>query len=357
MSQQGVAAADLATVVQTELDMFVDRQRAQLAELGPELTPFLDAAQTFVSGGKRLRPAFCYWGWRTAGGDADDPGIVRAAAALEWLQASALVHDDVMDGSDVRRGRPAAHRSFEARHHDANWVGDSEQFGVGGAILLGDLMLSWCGEMFNAAPLERTRLVDASQFLDLCKAEVVGGQFLDLVGQSTGINSIEQAMRIVRFKAAKYTVERPLHIGAALAGADNELIDALSAVGIPLGEAFQLRDDVLGVFGDPDVTGKPAGDDLREGKRTVLLARAFENADGQQVRALSEAIGRPDLESDEIERLRNIIASTGALAAVEEQIATLESHVSTALASAPIRDEAARSAIAELAHATTQRKR
>lgn len=355
MSTQDVVT-DLTALVQAELDAFVEHQRSRLADLGPELAPFLDAAQAYVSGGKHLRPAFCYWGWRAAGGDPNDPGVVRAASSLEWLQASALVHDDVMDGSDVRRGRPSAHRSFEARHRDANWVGDARQFGTGGAILLGDLMLSWCGEMFDSCGLDRDSIVHASRYLDLCKSEVVGGQFLDLVGQSTGVNSIEQAMRIVRFKAAKYTVERPLHIGAALSGGDDDLIAALSAVGVPLGEAFQLRDDVLGVFGDPDVTGKPAGDDLREGKRTVLLARAFENSDGEQMRALSDAIGRPDLAPAEIDGLRDIIASTGALAAVEEQIATLESRASTALADAPIRDDAARTAIADLAQRTTRRE-
>ncbi|HLR84154.1 MAG TPA: polyprenyl synthetase family protein [Nocardioidaceae bacterium] len=355
MSTHGVVT-ELTAAVQAELDAFVDRQRTRLADLGPELAPLVDAAQAYVSGGKHLRPAFCYWGWRAAGGDPDSAGIVRAASSLEWLQASALVHDDVMDGSDVRRGRPSAHRSFESRHRDANWVGDAQQFGVGGAILLGDLMLSWCGEMFDSCGLDRGRIVDASHYLDLCKSEVVGGQFLDLVGQSTGVNSIEQAMRIVRFKSAKYTVERPLHIGATLAGGDSDLIASLSAIGIPLGEAFQLRDDVLGVFGDPDVTGKPAGDDLREGKRTVLLARAFENSDGKQIRTLSDAIGRPDLAPTDVDTLRDVITSAGALAAVEEQIATLESRVSSALADAPICDEAARDAIGQLAQRTTRRE-
>ncbi|UYM05373.1 polyprenyl synthetase family protein [Solicola gregarius] len=355
MSTQDVTA-DLATAVQSELDGFVDRQRGRLADLGPELVPFLDAAQAFVTGGKRLRPAFCYCGWRAAGGDPDERGVVRAASSLEWLQASALVHDDVMDGSDVRRGRPAVHRAFESRHRNANWVGDAAQFGVGSAILLGDLMLSWCDEMFRSSDLDRERLVRAAYVLDLCKSEVVGGQFLDLVGQSTGVNSIEQAMRIVRYKAAKYTVERPLHVGAALAGADDELIESLSRVGVPLGEAFQLRDDVLGVFGDPEVTGKPAGDDLREGKRTVLLARAFENANGEQTRALSEGVGRPDLDPVEVDLLRDIIASTGALAAVEDQIATLEARVDAALTTAPIVDADAREAIAQLAKRATHRQ-
>ncbi|MGH3358791.1 MAG: polyprenyl synthetase family protein [Nocardioidaceae bacterium] len=347
---------DLTELLQSELDSFVDEQHVRLGDLGPELVPFLDAARAFVTGGKRLRPLFCYWGWRAAGGDADDPGVVHAAASLEWLQASALVHDDVMDGSDVRRGRPSVHRAFEGRHRDANWVGEASQFGVGAAILLGELMLSWCDEMFASSDLERTRILAAARYLDLCKSEVVGGQFLDLVGQSTGVNSIEQAMRIVRFKAAKYTVERPLHIGATLAGADTALVDALSTLGVPLGEAFQLRDDVLGVFGDPEVTGKPAGDDLREGKRTVLLARAFESADGAQARILADGIGRPDLDQRRVSQLCEVIESTGALAAVEEQIATLEQRVGDALDAAPILDPEARDGIARLALRSTQRR-
>ena len=355
MSTQDVES-DLAGTVQAELDEFVDAQRGRLRDLGPELTPFLDAAQAFVSGGKRLRPAFCYWGWRAAGGADDEPGILRAASALEWLQASALVHDDVMDGSDVRRGRPAVHRAFEASHRSANWVGDAQQFGVGSAILLGDLMLSWCDEMFRDSGLSQGRLVRGAYFLDLCKSEVVGGQFLDLVGQSAGVNSIEQAMRIVHFKSAKYTVERPLHIGGALAGGDESLLTALSRVGVPLGEAFQLRDDVLGVFGDPEVTGKPAGDDLREGKRTVLLARAFEGADGEQTRILADAVGRPDLDPAEVDRLRALITSTGALDAVEDQIATLEGRVAAALDDAPMLDPDARDAIARLAERATRRQ-
>ena len=175
-----------------------------------------------------------------------------------------------MDDSDTRRGRPSIHREFERKHREAGLVGDPARHGASVAVLLGDLMLSWADEQFRTSGLPR--IGEALRFLDLCKTEVVAGQYLDVLAQTRPSVGVEEAMRVVRYKSAKYTVERPLHLGAALAGADDALIAALTDVALPLGEAFQLRDDVLGVFGDPGVTGKPAGDDLREGKRTVLVA-------------------------------------------------------------------------------------
>ena len=305
--------------------MFVADQRARLVDLGPDLEPFIDAAVAFVCGGKRLRPQFCFAGWLVAGGDPDETGVLAAAASFEWLQASALAHDDLMDGSDTRRGKPSIHRAFEARHGDKNGVGDAAQFGQSVALLLGDLMLSWSDEMFRNCGLPN---VDAGAiYLDLCKTEVVAGQYLDVVGQTRPEFSVAEAMRVVRFKSAKYTIERPLHVGAALAGADHELLATLSAFGLPLGEAFQLRDDLLGVFGDPEVTGKPAGDDLREGKRTVLIARTAERTDDAGRELLRRGLGN----DDHIAQLRELIISTGADAAVEEDIAILERRAGTAL--------------------------
>ncbi|REK71076.1 polyprenyl synthetase family protein [Aeromicrobium endophyticum] len=293
--------------------------------MGPDLDELADAAAAFVEGGKRLRPQFCFAGWLVAGGDPDEPGIVPPAASLEWLQGSALVHDDLMDGSNTRRGRPAVHREFESRHrHDAR-VGDPEGFGESVAVLLGDLMLSWCDEMFRASTLPT--VPRALTYLDLCKTEVVAGQFLDVVGQTRPTLSVDEAMRVVRFKSAKYTVERPLHIGAALAGADEDLVAGLSQVALPLGEAFQLRDDVLGVFGDPEVTGKPAGDDLREGKRTVLVARTHELTDAAGRTLLADALGTVD----GVAALADLIRSSGALDAVEADISRLEAASDAAI--------------------------
>ncbi|MEJ7633377.1 polyprenyl synthetase family protein [Aeromicrobium sp.] len=316
---------EFRTRVDHTLRSFVDSQRLILTELGPDLDDLADAAIAFVAGGKRLRPQFCYAGWLVAGGDADEPRIVTAAAALEWLQASALVHDDLMDGSDTRRGRPSVHRAFEAQHHEESRHGDPVGFGVSAAILLGDLLLSWTDELFRSSELPRTP--DALRFLDLCKTEVVAGQFLDVAGQTRESLSVAEAMQVVRYKSAKYTVERPLHIGAALAGADVELIAGLTEVALPLGEAFQLRDDVLGVFGDPKHTGKPAGDDLREGKRTVLVARAAELTDDAGRALLRSCLGT----SDGVGPVRDLISSCGALAAVENDIARLEDQSDAAI--------------------------
>ncbi len=305
------------------------RQRLVLDELGPDLDVFISAAVDFVRGGKRLRPLFCRAGWLVAGGDPDDPGLDHAAAALEWLQGSALVHDDLMDGSDTRRGRPSVHRDFERKHRDAGLVGDPERYGESVAVLLGDLMLTWADEQFRSSGLPRTS--EALRYLDLCKTEVVAGQYLDVLAQTRPSVGVEEAMRVVRYKSAKYTVERPMHLGAALAGADEAQIAALSDVAIPLGEAFQLRDDVLGVFGDPGVTGKPAGDDLREGKRTVLVARAAELGTDADRKLLARTLGS----ADGVDRLSDLVRRTGALAAVEEDIERLERQADAALDALP----------------------
>jgi geranylgeranyl diphosphate synthase type I len=324
-------ASAFRTRIDEQLSSFAATQRLHLAELGPDLEPFIDAAADFASSGKRLRPQFCYAGWLVAGGDPEDVGIITAAAAFEWLQASALAHDDLMDESDTRRGKPSIHRAFEARHLAEGGAGDAAQFGRSAAVLLGDLMLSWSDEMLTRAILASPSMVEhvhvARHFFDLCKTEVVAGQFLDVVGQTRREFSVAEAMRVVRFKSAKYTIERPLHVGAALAGAGGDLLAKLSAFGLPLGEAFQLRDDLLGVFGDPEVTGKPAGDDLREGKRTVLIARTAELTDDAGRELLFGGLGK----SEHIDSLRELIVSTGAAEAVEGDIASLEGQAEAAL--------------------------
>ncbi len=351
-----MAASRVRKEIDEALYAFVDSQRPVLGAVSGELAPLLTALDSLLAGGKRLRPAFCYWGWRGAGGD-DRPEIFVAAAALELLQASALIHDDVMDGSDTRRGQPAAHRRFEALHGDSGWRGSAEQFGAGAAILLGDVCLTWCDEMFHGSGLPADALRRAQPVFNLMRTEVMCGQYLDLVGQAQGTGPdgaamVESALRIVRFKSAKYTIERPLQLGAALAG--SSAMDELSAYGLPLGAAFQLRDDVLGVFGDPAQTGKPAGDDLREGKRTVLIALTLERASAAQAGTVESLLGDPALDADGVERLRSIIVDSGALAACEAMIEGYADEASAALAVAPITAEA-REALSELTVAATAR--
>ena len=344
---------DLRQRVQKCLDGFVAGQQHVLEAVSEELGPLVDALSVLLSGGKRLRPAFCYWGFRGAGGT-DSEAVVTAAASLELFQACAIVHDDVMDDSDTRRGSPAAHRRFAALHRSEGWLGSPEAFGTGAAILLGDLCLAWSDQMLSTCGLPPQRLRDGHRVYDEMRAELMGGQYLDLLEQARGGGSVERALRVARYKSAKYTIERPLHLGAVLAGAGQDVLDGYSGYGLPLGEAFQLRDDVLGVFGDPAETGKPAGDDLREGKRTALVAMAVESASSAQQAAVRKHLGDPHLTDDGVAVLREVITETGALDRVEGLIDTLLGDALAALDAAPVHDTA-RGVLRELSLAATAR--
>jgi geranylgeranyl diphosphate synthase type I len=355
VARDPAALAHIRDQVGRALRSFLEQQRTVLLQAGGELLPGLEALEELLAAGKRLRPAFCYWGWRGAG-RADGPPVLAAAAALELLHASALVHDEVMDGSDTRRGRPSLHRRFAARHTGQHWHGSPESFGTGAAILLGDLLLSWTDGMYHASGLPDDALRRGQAVLDLMRTEVIAGQYLDLLGQASGNETVESALRVVEYKTAKYTIERPLQLGAALAGfPDGPVPAAFSAYGLPLGVAYQLRDDILGVFGDPAQTGKPAGDDVREGKRTVLLAIARARAGAAQARIIDEPLGDPQLDREGVAEVRAVITDTGALAACETTIGEHVAQAVAALGRAPVTDEA-RAALAELAVAATARQ-
>lgn len=346
--------AEFRVSVQAVLDEFLDRQAVRLAPLGPDAELLVDEARQAVSGGKRLRAAFCYWGYRAVRPQvADETALLRACAALELLHASALVHDDYMDASDTRRGRPATHRAFEAAHRESEWSGSPSQYGAAAAILLGDLLLTWADELLRRCGLPLAEVAPALDVFDLCRSEVVAGQFLDVSVQARGKADVETAMTVLRFKSAKYSVERPLHIGAALAGGDTDVLADLTAFGLPLGEAFQLRDDQLGVFGDPAVTGKPAGDDLVEGKRTVLVALALDAVSEDDAALVNGSLGAP-LNDQQVEELRRVIDRSGAREQVEALIEELSTVSLAALERADVSDEA-RGALRDLAAATTRR--
>ena len=347
-------AGDLRERVDKALHEFLYDAMPSVISIGDELTPLVKATEAFLlDGGKRLRPAFCYWGHRAAGAP-DSEQVIRAAASLELLQACALMHDDVIDRSDTRRGAPSVHRKFAALHRAEEWRGDPESFGEAAAILLGDLALIWADTMLARSGFEADAFQRALPVWDAMRIEVMCGQYLDVVEQARGGGSVERALRVARLKSAKYTIERPLHLGAALGGGSDELMAALSDYGLPLGEAFQLRDDVLGVFGDPDVTGKPAGDDLREGKRTALVALALQGATGAQAQQLRTRLGDPDLDDDGVTVLRDVINATGAPAQVEQLITERLDAALGALATAPV-DASARDALADLANAVSHR--
>ncbi len=336
------------------LSAFLDTQAERLVPLGPDADRLVAEARTAVAGGKKFRAAFCNWGFRAVEpAPSDATALLRACASLELLHASALAHDDLMDASDTRRGRPATHRAFETQHRGAGWRGGAEQYGAAAAILLGDLLQGWADELLRRCGLGWDRVGPALEVFDLCRTEVIAGQFLDVSVQARARADVQTAMTVLRYKSAKYSIERPLHVGAALAGAGPETLAALTSFGLPLGEAFQLRDDLLGVFGDPATTGKPAGDDLVEGKRTVLVALALDGASAADAALLDRSLGTP-LSSGEVARLREVIEASGAHAQVEAVIDELAQIAVAALDRADV-DDHAREVLRGLAAAVTQR--
>lgn len=349
------ASPRLQAAISDTVSAFLATQQGALAAAGPDLDDLFEVAERALEGGKRLRAAFVYWGWRAAGGAGSDlTCLLNCAAAVELVHASALVHDDLIDGSDTRRGHPSAQRDFAGRVPDAV-EGTAEPFGVAAALLLGDLLLAWSDELYNTSGFRPKVLRRGRPAFDRLRREVVAGQYLDVLAQTRRRSSAADAMRVVLYKSAKYTVERPLQLGASLAQADTALLGGLSSYGVPLGQAFQLRDDMLGVFGDSAVTGKPAGDDLREGKRTLLVARAFDRADRAQRTTLDSLFGRQNLEQADVARLQDVLRDTGAVAAVETVIAELTDAALAGLRGTPIQGSEPRAALETLAALVTDR--
>lgn len=345
----------LAELVQERITETVADHRNLLAPLGPDADALLSEALSFLTGGKRFRAQFTAMGYRAArplsldaGTSSELDAVLDAASALELFHAAALIHDDVIDRSATRRGRPATHRIFADHHGEQGYRGDADHFGISAAILLGDLLQSWADELMLAA-CERAVTPAAARsaraHFNRMRSEVAVGQYLDVVEeQRSGFaehdEQLERSTRILVYKSAKYSVEAPLLIGAALAGADTELEDALSRFGLPVGVAFQLRDDLLGVFGDEQVTGKPSGDDLVEGKRTVLVTFARDNLPASQRRIFDDLLGTP-LDRAQISMLQSTIRQSGAVDRVEQLIERNVRKGKDALRDSPVREDAA----------------
>ena len=349
---QSLRETDLVSAVEATLSDFLTGQIAALELVDPALGYFGRTTRDLVlAGGKRLRPTFAYWGWRGIVGP-DDPveQVLPALSALELMHTFALVHDDVMDESATRRGAPTAHRIFAGEHVTAGRLGDPEHFGATAAILVGDLCLVWADQLLARTPCSTATLFAVRACYDRMRIEAVAGQYLDVLGETQpDAWSVERALLVARHKTASYTVQRPLQFGLALAGAARsdvaEVDEAYNRYGIAVGEAFQLCDDLLGVYGDPAVTGKPAGDDLRTGKPTALLMLAHQLASPAQ---------RAELASGSIPRRAEVIAETGAVEQVEALIQRRVAEGLDALAQAPIQDDA-RAALTDLAVTATHR--
>jgi len=365
-------ASRLVDLVQSRIEEFLEERTSILRSIGSDLEPLDTFSRRFLSGGKRFRALFCYWGWEAVGGRGYDPfesdggrdrfPIVSAASALEIFHAAALVHDDIIDNSDTRRGAPAAHRLFERLHAESGWAGASDDFGRASAILLGDLLLGWSDELLDeglAALDDRQSARAARAEFVTMRTEVTAGQYLDILQERAWLTQPDsehraRAERVIVYKAAKYSVESPLVIGGAIAGASAAQSDALRAFGLPLGIAYQLRDDLLGVYGDPDVTGKPSGDDLREGKRTMLVAIARERLAAGPRRLLDELLGDPELDEGQVRMLQRTISECGAVGELERLIADNVARANAVLVDAPLSREA-RAELGSLATAVSRR--
>jgi geranylgeranyl diphosphate synthase type I len=362
--QAGSAITErLVDAIEGTLADFLAAQIAGLDTLDPALGGFARTTRDLVlAGGKRLRPTFAYWGWRAAaraGAPLDE--VLPALAALELTHTFALVHDDVMDDSDTRRGQPTAHRVFAAQHERAGRFGDPARFGTTSAILVGDLCLVWADQLIARTLLPSATLFAVRACYDRMRVETVAGQYLDVLGEAEPAAwSLDRALLVARQKTASYTVQRPLQLGLALTGVTLPAADeAFARYGQAVGEAFQLRDDLLGAFGDPTVTGKPAGDDLRTRKPTALLMLAHQLATPAQRAELAVdpagAVNPADGSGGPTPaELAELITATGAPARLEEMIQERVTEGIAALADAPIQPEALE-ALTELAVRATSR--
>lgn len=350
--------------VTAHLEHFLENINAESTEFGPDAALFIDAAVQTLQGGKRLRARFCHSGWRAVARFADRSAVESdtlwgLCGALEIFQSAALVHDDLIDNSDTRRGRPAAHRALESEHGTRGWAGNGEAFGRSAAILLGDLLVAWSDDLLEHSLSGQANAAAVRMEYARMRRGVTTGQFLDIAEESAwrvnpDAEHAKRALRVALLKSARYSIEQPLLLGALLAGADDSQQHALRGFGHPIGMAFQLRDDILGVFGDESVTGKSAGDDLREGKRTVLIALTREGLDAPARRVLDEMLGDPQLSVEQVAALQATIRQSGALARVEEMISSYAQEADRALSGARL-DNASVSELRDLARAATVR--
>ncbi|MBQ1100633.1 polyprenyl synthetase family protein [Streptomyces sp. b94] len=329
--------AHIRSTVERLLYEFLDQQELAASDVG-EVALFTGLLRDMIAaGGKRVRPVLCVTGWQAVRDDPPPPVVYRVAASIELFHAFALIHDDIMDNSGTRRGRPTAHRALATHHKDRP---DADALGVNAAILLGDLALGWSYEVLHGSEAAPEALTAVWPVLNAMRTETLTGQYLDLTAAGNATANLETAWRIIRYKTAKYTIERPLHIGAILAGATREQLGALSAYALPLGDAFQLRDDLLGVYGDPGSTGKSSLDDLREGKHTVLIATALHRATPSDRRVLRRLLGDPELDREGAEQIRHILTARGARAAVEDLLTGRCEQALASLDTAPLQPAA-----------------
>ncbi|MFJ1967042.1 polyprenyl synthetase family protein [Streptomyces sp. NPDC087903] len=343
-------AAAFKARVDEVLREFVSAEADQLAAIDPELGSVAGQLESVVAEGKRLRAAFCYWGWRAVG-QPDSDAMVRAAASMELVHAAAVVHDDLIDDSPLRHGRPTVHLALRSAVRGGGHVGHAAR---SLAMLVGDLLMSLAGQLFATSGLPAAYLSRARPLWGALARELIAGECLEIL-HTAGAPDTTASLKVVRYKTAKYTVEQPLLIGGVLAGAGESLRAGYSAYGLPLGEAFQLRDDLLGLFGDPQATGKESSDDLRGHRPTALLAETWNRADGAERKRLRAILGRPDPDGRLLHEARELMRRLKAPDRVETMISQRIDEALSALDDLPLPQPAA-TALHALAHSATHRQ-
>jgi geranylgeranyl diphosphate synthase, type I len=334
---------------------FIETNSQQLLEISSEFQSVKNELLEFLQGGKRLRPAFAAAGYQVQG-DAVPDSALRAFASLELIQASALIHDDLMDDSAERRGRATVHKLFSQLHKSAGWQGAPSQFGASAALLLGNLCLVWADQLYFESGHAESDLLRAKPIFDDLRVEVMAGQYLDLLEQARRTAEVTEIKNIVLHKTAKYTVERPLHLGATLVGASAKQLSTLSEYGLAIGEAFQYRDDLLGTFGDSSVTGKPVGGDIREGKRTLLVALLHEKASPTHWNEFDAILGNQQATEAQVNRATEILTQYKVADEVEKTIQSLLDIAMLACESPEI-SSTTQSQLQALGHAAANRSR
>ncbi len=343
-------ASAIISRVNDVLTTSVNNERQTWTRIDEDIETVFDEIESLVlGGGKRLRPQFAHWGWVAAGGNPEDGQLFRIGAAIELLHVFALFHDDVIDDAETRRGNTTTHRRMADMHAAEQMAGESRRFGEGAAILIGDITYVMSDKLMDDVSST------ARSIWHELRMEMNIGQYLDTLGSARRERRIEVAERICRYKSAKYTIERPLHLGAVAANveAGSALIPMLSAYGLPLGDAFQMRDDMLGAFGDSSVIGKSVGGDFLEGKPTPMLARAYALASAAQLKIL-DTIGTPGMSHGDVSAVQEVVSATGAVAEMESLIVSLRDEAVSSLDKQMIQG-AAYDALLELADAVTQR--
>ena len=345
---QRALADNFLKAVEGELARLFADERAAAANAAPTSTLLLDEVGRIVeAGGKRLRPLFCYWGYRAGGGRNED-AIPRAGAAIELLHTCALIHDDLIDASDSRRGVPSTFRKLQES------LGGGIEKGRAAAVLAGDLAQALADRLLMSSAFPAERILPAFDRFNDMRVQAVGGEFLELLGAADEGLDERAARRIAAQKSGSYSVAGPLLVGAALAGADASVEATLGDYGWALGEAFQLRDDILSTFGDPALTGKDADSDIRQGTPTALVVNAREAGGAPVRRMLKDLLGKDGLSSEDVERVRAVIVATGAVSHVVGLVNGLVERAKSALEGGPIGEESA-VALADLAESMAMR--